>query len=61
MARRVRSSVAACRTVPRLKRKATSAASLHWPMAAAPAMASVIRTFMSTWRARTLKTAARAT
>ena len=61
MARRVRSSVAACSTVPRLKRKATSAASVHWPMAAAPIIASVMRTFMSTWRARRLKRAARAT
>ncbi len=54
IARRVRSRVAACRTVPRLNRKATSAASLHCPMAAAPIMARVMRTFMSTWRARTL-------
>ncbi len=61
IARRVRSSVAACSTVPRLNRKATSAASDHWPMAAAPIMASVMRTFMSTWRARRLKRAARAT
>ena len=61
IARRARSSVATCSTVPRLKRKATSAASLHWPIAAAPIMASVMRTFMSTWRARRLKTAARAT
>ena len=61
MARRVRSSVAACSTVPRLKRKATSAASDHWPMAAAPTMASVISTFMSTWRPRRLNAAARAT
>ena len=61
MARRVRSSVAACSTVPKLKRKATSAASDHWPMAAAPIIARVMRTFMSTWRARRLKTAARAT
>ena len=61
IARRVRSSVAACSTVPRLNRKATSAASDHCPMAAAPIMASVMRTFMSTWRARRLKRAARAT
>ena len=61
IARRVRSSVATCSTVPRLKRKATSAASLHSPIAAAPIMARVIRTFMSTWRARRLKKAARAT
>ena len=61
MARRVRSSVATCSTVPRLKRKATSAASDHSPMAAAPIMASVMSTFMSTCRPRRLNTAARAT
>ena len=61
MARRVRSSVATCNTVPRLKRKATSAASDHSPMAAAPIMASVMSTFMSTCRPRRLNTAARAT
>ena len=61
MARRVRSSVAACSTVPKLKRKATSAASDHWPMAAAPSIARVMRTFMSTWRPRRLNKAARAT
>ena len=61
MARRVRSSVAACNTVPKLKRNATSAASDHWPMAAAPIMASVMRTFMSTWRPRRLNSAARPT
>ena len=61
IARRVRSSVATCSTVPRPKRKTTRPASDHWPMAAAPTAARVMSTFMSTWRARRLKKAARAT
>ena len=61
MARRVRSRVATCSTVPSPKRKTTRPASDHWPMAAAPTAASVMSTFMSTWRARRLKKAARAT
>ena len=60
MARRVRSSVATWSHVPRPKRKTTSPASDHWPMAAAPRAARVMSTFMSTWRARRLKKAARA-
>ena len=61
MARRVCSSVATCSTLPRPNRKVTRPASDHWPMAAAPTTASVMSTFMSTWRARRLKNAARAT